>query len=323
MWLRFLALIMLPFVLLVCAGCCKPDCEGRDCGDDGCGGSCGECLDCNGEPSVDNQCNNGMCPILCCPECIGKCCGDDGCAGACPDNCDSGYFCDELTCICEKFCWNESDCSANQCCKSSRCIDMDCGTLECGRDPVCIKECGPCPQGTECDRGRCVTGPVCTPPCPEGSECIELDSYGEPECVWPEGWLACADDSHCPIQGVCDLGGYCSLNCSGCMGDEDCLEFGAICRSEGFGCEYCMPIELYSCGSDSDCVVAVRIDSCCPNPSIWNTQTVESNSCLEEYPYSGQVPDACKPDCTRMNHCWPIIEEQIVAVCLSGICFVE
>ena len=26
------------------AACCSPDCEGRECGDDGCGGSCGECV---------------------------------------------------------------------------------------------------------------------------------------------------------------------------------------------------------------------------------------------------------------------------------------
>jgi hypothetical protein len=48
---------------------CEPDCEGRECADDGCGGSCGTCP--AGQP-----CRNG----LCCTCDSGPCC--DGCKKA-------------------------------------------------------------------------------------------------------------------------------------------------------------------------------------------------------------------------------------------------
>lgn len=44
----------------VCAatGCCSPECEGRSCGDNGCGGTCGECL-------TGQACESGQC--VCAP----------------------------------------------------------------------------------------------------------------------------------------------------------------------------------------------------------------------------------------------------------------
>ena len=48
---------------------CEQECEGKECGDDGCGGSCGNCA-----PS--DTCINGQC--VCVPTCAGKECGDDG-----------------------------------------------------------------------------------------------------------------------------------------------------------------------------------------------------------------------------------------------------
>ncbi len=72
---------------------CVPDCDGKECGDDGCGGSCGVCVDlCDPcgtgrEPPEDpSLCieDEGICASPCCPLCcddIG--CGDDGCGGSC------------------------------------------------------------------------------------------------------------------------------------------------------------------------------------------------------------------------------------------------
>ena len=57
---------------------CQPNCEGKECGDDGCGGSCGACAD-GEECSADGQC------VPCQPKCDGKECGDDGCGGTCGD----------------------------------------------------------------------------------------------------------------------------------------------------------------------------------------------------------------------------------------------
>eukprot|EP00479_Gromia_sphaerica_P009358 TRINITY_DN391_c0_g1_i2.p1 TRINITY_DN391_c0_g1~~TRINITY_DN391_c0_g1_i2.p1 ORF type:complete len:557 (-),score=93.41 TRINITY_DN391_c0_g1_i2:193-1863(-) len=57
-----------------CSETCAPDCSFKTCGDDGCGGSCGNCQ--NG-----GRCNAGNC--VCAPDCSDKVCGDDGCKGSC------------------------------------------------------------------------------------------------------------------------------------------------------------------------------------------------------------------------------------------------
>ena len=54
---------------------CVPDCWAKDCGPDGCGGSCGECAQ-EGFACVEGFC---QCP----QECDGKNCGPDGCGGLC------------------------------------------------------------------------------------------------------------------------------------------------------------------------------------------------------------------------------------------------
>lgn len=66
---------------------CTPDCSGKECGDDGCGGSCGTC-------ESDETCSSaGKCEAgPCTPDCSGKECGDDGCGGSC-GSCDSGEIC--------------------------------------------------------------------------------------------------------------------------------------------------------------------------------------------------------------------------------------
>ena len=79
----------------LCHGCI-PDCEGRECGDDGCGGSCGACADWTGTKR-DWLCKDGAC---CEQQCAGVCGGDDGCGGACPKACQVGYDCDEDTDAC-------------------------------------------------------------------------------------------------------------------------------------------------------------------------------------------------------------------------------
>ena len=69
------------------AGQCVPSCGSRQCGPDGCGGSCGLCSNYAGRPYCHRD---GMCEAtLCEPECEGKTCGPDGCGGVC-GTCDIG-----------------------------------------------------------------------------------------------------------------------------------------------------------------------------------------------------------------------------------------
>lgn len=105
---------------LACPVVCRPDCAGRHCGDDGCGGSCGACFDgtvCAGngrcvagpiepvpdvlEPPEDpgsGGAQDGWADAFpdaaCVPGCAGGRCGDDGCGGMCP-GCPVGQFCTE------------------------------------------------------------------------------------------------------------------------------------------------------------------------------------------------------------------------------------
>lgn len=69
---------------------CVVDCDGKVCGDDGCGGSCGECT-IEGQGCVDGAC-------ICIGNCVGRECGDDGCGGSC-GTCRTGTQCKDYECI--------------------------------------------------------------------------------------------------------------------------------------------------------------------------------------------------------------------------------
>jgi len=63
---------------------CLPSCDGKECGPDACGGTCGTCTE-------GLACNTaGAC--VCEPDCVGKQCGGNGCGGLC------GLCGDGLTC---------------------------------------------------------------------------------------------------------------------------------------------------------------------------------------------------------------------------------
>jgi len=71
-------------------GGCTPACNGKQCGPDGCGATCGEC-------SGGQSCENGTCVFLCEANCAAKQCGDDGCGGSCGE-CGPEYTCESNSC---------------------------------------------------------------------------------------------------------------------------------------------------------------------------------------------------------------------------------
>jgi peptidoglycan/xylan/chitin deacetylase (PgdA/CDA1 family) len=73
-------------------GDCEPDCTGLECGDDGCGGSCGTC-------DAGWDCESGLCieEPVCVPDCAGLDCGDDGCGGSC-GSCSADTSCVDGAC---------------------------------------------------------------------------------------------------------------------------------------------------------------------------------------------------------------------------------
>ncbi len=154
------------------AEACTPQCEDRECGHDGCGGSCGECYNqCTLDPmtgcSFDSEpdpslCGpDGWCEHFCCPSCCGKECGPDGCGGTC-GLCDDGLECD-LVGQCHGPC-------------VPNCEGKVCGVDGCGGTCGECNGCSPADTGGpyECQDGEC---PYCCPNCayPIGSseQCTE------------------------------------------------------------------------------------------------------------------------------------------------------
>lgn len=132
--------------------CCSPDCVDKNCGDDGCGGSCGAC-------GANQTCSNNKCICLftpcankcclsgqncfnnqcCTPNCVDKECGDDGCGGSC-GKCTQfpNSFCDSGTCKC------------NNQCTGKECGDDGCGEScgECNDKKLCTED--------YCESNKCV-----------------------------------------------------------------------------------------------------------------------------------------------------------------------
>lgn len=94
---------------------CISDCNNKECGDDGCEGSCGECdsdYSCkNGKCVYVPSCGNGKCEqesgetfsncpadCNCVPNCNNKECGDDGCGNICGE-CQPDKSCNNGLCV--------------------------------------------------------------------------------------------------------------------------------------------------------------------------------------------------------------------------------
>lgn len=106
---------------------CEPVCDGKACGPDGCGGSCGSCNP--GTLCVSDACEP------CEPICDGVQCGSDGCGGSC------------------------GDCSGSDACVGGTCVSCqsDCADKTCGPDG-CGGVCGNCDDGNEtCIQGNCMS----------------------------------------------------------------------------------------------------------------------------------------------------------------------
>ena len=183
-------------------GCgCKSLCSVKDCGDDGCGGSCGGCpggFECNPE---------GLCQ--CIQQCDGKVCGDDACGGNC-GLCPPGSACinDGAQCECQ----------------------FECGDKQCGNDG-CGGTCGVCPEGSECDPfGYCLCDPVCG-----DKECGD-DLCGGTcgECL---PGTTCDKNFQCiGCETECD-GKQCGDD--GCDGQCGVCPAGDVCNNDGqCGCSY-------------------------------------------------------------------------------------
>ncbi len=169
---------------------CQADCTNRDCGPDGCGGSCGTC-------EVNESCELGLCEANCAPQCSGNECGPDGCGGVCGPGCGNGETC--LSGQCAPTC-------------ATQCSGRECGPDGCGG------QCGTCGSGLVCADGQCA---ACAPAC-DGKVCGDDGCGGT--CGTCEGGASCQ-------AGACVSA--CAPACDGkTCGDDGC---GGSCGTCGVG----------------------------------------------------------------------------------------
>lgn len=273
---------------------CTPDCEGRQCGPDGCGGVCGECEEtftCN-EESGACECAGVECGGLCCgadqqcfeDECCDPgceeawVCGEDACGNSCGgcgdlEECVGGHYC---VCVedafaCDTFCCQKvvEKCVAHEdgyfyCCApdcTGKVNEPDgCGGC-CGE--CCITD-GACDasKGENCDNcpgdcGQCCGNGKCEAQVGENLQTCPSDCEG-----------GCGDGYCAPGESMMPSDNpnivHCPYDCCGKCGDGICATF------EGCGVE-----NATTCGTD--CAVAPCGDGSCEK---------------------GENPWVCEPDCT-------------------------
>ena len=194
---------------------CTPACDGKACGDDGCGGSCGECAE--GEACTAD----GACDALCIPDCSASTCGDDGCGGSCGD-CADGETCTEGACI--------ADCVP-------ACDAADCG------DDGCGGSCGDCADGETCTEGMCMAESKGA--CDNAAD-LAVISTADVAQLSQDAAFACLEgfsvNLQCAIDEIAEASGM-TMECAACFG-EQAVCVASNCAFQCFdpasqGCEDC------------------------------------------------------------------------------------
>jgi len=242
---------------------CTPQCTGKECGSDSCNGSCGQC-------GPGYQCNlNGKC--VCLPSCTGKECGPDGCGGSC-GLCPSGMTCQTGKCV--------PQCVPN-------CVNPDGTKRQCGTDG-CGGQCGVCPPGLQCTKsGQCQQpGPVCgNKMCESGENCLTCPAdcgQCSGDCCSSHGSVGCSDPG--VTQCVCAMDPFCCQS----MWDGLCVEEAKQCGAQ---CGCVPSCAGKACGNDG---CGGQCGACPPNAVCTNFQCVPF--CTPQCMTANGQPKECGPD---------------------------
>lgn len=233
---------------------CVADCTGKACGDDGCGGSCGNCTD-----PAKLFCNAGQC-TSCTPACSGKSCGPDGCGGSC-GSCSAGASCSLGQCAsvpsgasCTGFCGKVApsgcSCIANCAGQATCCLDY---TVTCGCVANCIgKSCGADGCGGTC--GQCGSDQVCNSGLCAADLCSGTPCNSHGSCAKTTGACACTPGYQGTSCDTCSTGysGYpncvpnkCAAKVKPCNGHGVCQPASGSCSCaagfDGDACDKCLP----------------------------------------------------------------------------------
>ena len=229
-------------------GACTPSCDDRECGPNGCGGSCGSC---GGGLQCQTVSGGGgvVCakPGTCVPECQGRDCGPDGCGGSC-GSCGKGEACGKtgVCTACEPVC-EGATCGPDGC--GGSCGPCDSGTV-CGSERTCVATGAPCdtlgPAGlcnglvlTTCKDSAltpldCGAADLLCDWNPDASAYDCVQQACAPQCENRE----CGDDGCGSVCGVCEPGVACD-GASGRCGAPDCGGVDEVGRCEGERLTFC------------------------------------------------------------------------------------
>jgi hypothetical protein len=189
---------------------CTRNCAGKTCGDDGCGGSCGDCF--------RGSCQGGVCV---CPT------GEEVCKGACRAKCAQSELRDPDTCRCctanERQCGLGSQCCSGDCGFNSSCQGRN-GLVACTWDEQC--------QSGVCEAGACTcVGDTCKGICRE--PCSPTRATRDPiscECCVKNGETCVSGTCTCCCSGACDGPVGQAKPCVGLLDGAAC-SFDAQCAS--------------------------------------------------------------------------------------------
>lgn len=257
---------------------CTPDCKDKECGDNGCGGTCGSC-------GSNEECEEGKCECMagseacmdvccdqdavcyevkcCAPDCGGKDCGDDGCGGTC-GVCKDHHQCEEGTCIYQPWCGdgncdtgtnedcescpNDCGCQGDDVCYLKSCCTPDCDGKNCG-DDGCGDQCGTCVEHYQCEVGTCVYQPWCG----DGTCDTDLNENCEtclPDCGCS---LVCFQGECCIPSSCLSLKKECGYWDHGCGGTLYCgacqAHPNSFCNPSG-QCDCTIDCNGKECGLD-------------------------------------------------------------------------
>jgi hypothetical protein len=305
--------------------CCAPNCAGRACGPDGCGGDggCGTCPTgetCD-EDSGQCRCTRQSCRDGCC-DAGGRCqpgntdgaCGSGG--GTCAQ-CTAQQACVNGACVtvsCTGTCNNDNDCPDFRNCVCNRaqgvCCQRNCSDKDCGPDG-CGGFCGACPPNTTCVGGNCVCDATT---CPSG--CC-TNGPGNPG--------ACRQSS----DATCGTGGE---QCVNCPAGTVCANGACICTAQGCpnGCcsngpgnpGTCQPNSDRTCGRNGVlCVDCPAGTACDPGNfdgvCVCNAQSCPNGCCATDTGpcLPGNTNQNCGANGGQCDNCASILN-----ICVNRTC---
>ncbi len=320
----------------VAGACTFTACDGKECGPDGCGGSCGACADhhachegvCDYVPWCgDGTCDAGEtcatcaadCGCACGEACVGggcaftacdgKACGSDGCDGSC-GSCAEHHACEAGVCVYEPWCGDgacdagetcascaaDCACGCGRACEGGSCVYTACDDLACG-DDGCGGSCGACSEHHECLAGACVYVPWC----------------GDAACDAGETCATCAADCACGCGQACEGGACVFTACSGkACGDDGCGGTCGTCGEHEACLEGACVVQPY-CG-DGVCNGDEACDTCEADCDCPCGEACTAGECV----YVGCAGRECGDDgCDPAGSCGACAEHE---ACVDGAC---